>query len=75
MGLARGDVAQEAILAAFIAHPKSNQFDPTNPPDYNATLQSQFETGRLLMMYLQSFSVARACMTRVSGRHQRSARP
>lgn len=57
------DVTQmEAILAAFHeAYPNIEiQFDPTNPPDYNATLQSQFETGTAPdLMYLRSFAVGR----------------
>jgi raffinose/stachyose/melibiose transport system substrate-binding protein len=57
------DVAQmEAVLAAFNeAYPNIEvQFDPTNPPDYNATLQSQFETGTAPdLMYLRSFATGR----------------
>jgi raffinose/stachyose/melibiose transport system substrate-binding protein len=58
------DVAQmEEILAAFHeAYPNITvQFDPTNPPDYNATLQSQFETGTAPdLMYLRSFATGRS---------------
>ncbi len=57
------DVAQmETILAAFHeAYPNIEiTFDPTNPPDYNATLQSQFETGTAPdVMYLRSFATGR----------------
>jgi len=57
------DVAQmEEILAAFHeAYPNITiTFDPTNPPDYNATLQSQFETGTAPdLMYVRSFSTGR----------------
>ena len=57
------DVAQmETVLAAFNeAHPNIEVvFDPTNPPDYNATLQSQFETGTAPdLMYLRSFATGR----------------
>jgi raffinose/stachyose/melibiose transport system substrate-binding protein len=52
----------EAILDAFHeAHPNITiEFDPTNPPDYNATLQSQFETGNAPdLMYLRSFATGR----------------
>jgi len=57
------DVTQmEAVLAAFHeAYPNITiQFDPTNPPDYNATLQSQFETGTAPdLMYVRSFATGR----------------
>ncbi len=57
------DVEQiEALIAAFEEqHPNiSITFDPTNPPDYNATLQSQFETGTAPdLMYLRSFATGR----------------
>ena len=57
------DVAQmEEIIAAFEAeYPNiSITFDPTNPPDYNATLQSQFETGNAPdLMYLRSYTTSR----------------
>lgn len=57
------DVAQmETILAAFNAEYPNIEvvFDPTNPPDYNATLQSQFETGTAPdLMYLRSFATGR----------------
>ena len=57
------DVAQmEAVLAAFNeAYPNIEVvFDPTNPPDYNATLQSQFETGTAPdLMYVRSFATGR----------------
>ncbi len=57
------DVAQmETILDAFTAaYPNIKiTFDPTNPPDYNATLQSQFETGTAPdLMYLRSFATGR----------------
>ena len=57
------DVAQmEALINAFEEqHPGITiSFDPTNPPDYNATLQSQFETGTAPdLMYLRSFATAR----------------
>jgi raffinose/stachyose/melibiose transport system substrate-binding protein len=58
------DVAQmEEIIAAFEEeHPNiSITFDPTNPPDYNATLLSQFETGNAPdLMYLRSYAVSLA---------------
>ncbi len=57
------DVAQmETILAAFTeANPNIEvTFDPTNPPDYNATLQSQFEAGTAPdLMYVRSFATGR----------------
>jgi raffinose/stachyose/melibiose transport system substrate-binding protein len=57
------DVAQmETILAAFNeVHPEiSIQFDPTNPPDYNATLRTQLEGGTGPdLMYLRSYTTAR----------------
>ena len=57
------DVAQmETILDAFTAaYPNIKvTFDPTNPPDYNATLKSQFETGTAPdLMYLRSFATGR----------------
>ncbi|RPJ20553.1 MAG: extracellular solute-binding protein, partial [Planctomycetaceae bacterium] len=57
------DVAQmETILAAFNEQYPNIEitFDPTNPPDYNATLQSQFETGTAPdLMYLRSFATGR----------------
>lgn len=52
----------ETLLAAFHAdNPNITvKFDPTNPPDYNATLQNQFETGTAPdVMYVRSFSVGR----------------
>lgn len=58
------DVNQlDTIIAAFEAeHPEIHVvFDPTNPPDYNATLQSQFETGTAPdLMYLRSFATGRS---------------
>jgi raffinose/stachyose/melibiose transport system substrate-binding protein len=57
------DVDQiETIIAEFEAeYPQINVvFDPTNPPDYNATLQTQFETGTAPdLMYLRSFATGR----------------
>ncbi len=57
------DVQQmEAIIDAFEEqYPNiSITFDPTNPPDYNATLQSQFETGNAPdLMYVRSFATGR----------------
>lgn len=57
------DVAQmEVVLEAFhAAYPNITvEFDPTNPPDYNATLQSQFETGTAPdLMYLRSYATGR----------------
>jgi len=58
------DVAQlETILAAFnAAHPDIVvKFDPTNPPDYNATLRAQLEGGTGPdLMYLRSYATSRA---------------
>ncbi len=57
------DVDQmNTILDAFHAeHPDIMvSFDPTNPPDYNATLRSQLEAGTGPdLMYLRSFSTSR----------------
>ncbi len=57
------DVAQmEQILAAFHeAHPNITiQFDPTNPPDYNATLRTQLEGGTGPdLFYLRSYTTSR----------------
>lgn len=57
------DVAQmETILAAFNeAHPNIEvSFDPTNPPDYNATLRTQLEGGTGPdLMYLRSYATSR----------------
>ena len=57
------DVAQmEAILAAFnAAYPDITiKFDPTNPPDYNATLRTQLEGGTGPdLFYLRSFATSR----------------
>ncbi len=57
------DVAQmETILAAFNeAYPNITiKFDPTNPPDYNATLRTQLEGGTGPdLMYLRSFATSR----------------
>jgi raffinose/stachyose/melibiose transport system substrate-binding protein len=57
------DVAQmETILAAFhTAYPNITvKFDPTNPPDYNATLRTQLEGGTGPdLMYLRSFATSR----------------
>ena len=57
------DVAQmENILAAFNeAHPNITvNFDPTNPPDYNAVLRTQLEGGLAPdLFYLRSFSTSR----------------
>ena len=50
------------ILDVFHAeHPDITvKFDPTNPPDYNATLRSQLEAGTGPdVMYLRSFSTSR----------------
>ncbi len=52
----------EEILNAFHeSHPNITVvFDPTNPPDYNATLQSQFESGTAPdLMYVRSFTTGR----------------
>jgi len=52
----------EEMLAAFHEeYPNITvKFDPTNPPDYNATLQSQFETGTAPdVMYVRSFATGR----------------
>jgi raffinose/stachyose/melibiose transport system substrate-binding protein len=52
----------ETILNAFHeSHPNITVvFDPTNPPDYNATLQSQFESGTAPdLMYVRSFATGR----------------
>jgi raffinose/stachyose/melibiose transport system substrate-binding protein len=54
--------AMEKILAAFTAsHPDITvKFDPTNPPDYNATLRTQLEAGTGPdLMYLRSYSIPR----------------
>ncbi len=57
------DVAQmEALLAAFHeAHPNITiTFDPTNPPDYNATLRTQLEGGTAPdLFYLRSYATSR----------------
>jgi raffinose/stachyose/melibiose transport system substrate-binding protein len=57
------DVAQmEAIIAEFNkAYPNiSITFDPTNPPDYNATLRTQLEGGTGPdLYYLRSFATSR----------------
>jgi raffinose/stachyose/melibiose transport system substrate-binding protein len=57
------DVAQmEAILAKFsAAYPNIKiKFDPTNPPEYNATLRTQLEGGTGPdLYYLRSFSTSR----------------
>ncbi len=57
------DVAQwEVILEAFnAAHPEiSVSFDPTNPPDYNATLRTQLEGGTGPdLMFLRSYATGR----------------
>ncbi len=57
------DVAQmEAIIAEFNkAYPNiSIKFDPTNPPDYNATLRTQLEGGTGPdLYYLRSFATSR----------------
>ena len=57
------DVAQmEAILAKFNeAYPDITiKFDPTNPPDYNATLRTQLEGGTGPdLFYLRSFATSR----------------
>ncbi len=57
------DVApMEKILAAFTAeHPDITvKFDPTNPPDYNATLRAQLEGGTGPdLMYLRSYNNSR----------------
>lgn len=64
MGSWRVDDAtqMEEILNAFHeSHPNITVvFDPTNPPDYNATLQSQFESGTAPdLMYVRSFATGR----------------
>lgn len=51
--------AMNKVLAAFSKdHPNIKiEFDPTNPPDYNAALQTQFEGGTAPdLMYTRSFS-------------------
>jgi len=51
--------AWNAILAAFSAeHPEITiNFDPTNPPDYNATLRTQLETGTAPdLFFVRSFA-------------------
>ena len=57
------DVAQmERILAAFsAANPGITiTFQPTNPPDYNPTLQTQLDTGTAPdLFYLRSFATSR----------------
>ena len=57
------DVAQlEAILAEFNkAYPNITiKFDPTNPPDFNATLRTQLEGGTGPdLFYLRSFATSR----------------
>ncbi|MCC6260491.1 MAG: extracellular solute-binding protein [Anaerolineales bacterium] len=54
--------AWEAITTAFHAkYPNITvKFDPTNPPDYNATLRSQLETGTGPdLFFVRSFGVGR----------------
>ncbi len=54
--------AWEAINAAFHeAHPNITvKFDPTNPPDYNATLRTQLETGTGPdLFFVRSFATGR----------------
>jgi raffinose/stachyose/melibiose transport system substrate-binding protein len=57
------DIAQmNNILAAFTAqHPNITiQFDPTNPPDYNAVLRTQLSGGTAPdLFYLRSFATSR----------------
>ena len=57
------DVAQmETILAAFHeVYPNITiNFDPTNPPDYNATLRTQLEGGTAPdLFYLRSYATSR----------------
>ena len=57
------DVEQmNTILAAFnAAYPNITiKFDPTNPPEYNATLRTQLEGGTGPdLMYLRSFATSR----------------
>ncbi|MBI5667893.1 MAG: extracellular solute-binding protein [Chloroflexi bacterium] len=57
------DVAQmQVILDAFTAeHPNIKiTFDPTNPPDYNATLRTQLEGGTAPdLFYLRSYATSR----------------
>ncbi|HQE17697.1 MAG TPA: ABC transporter substrate-binding protein [Aggregatilineales bacterium] len=57
------DVEQmNRILAAFTAeHPNITiEFDPTNPPEYNAALRTQLEAGTAPdLFYLRSFSTSR----------------
>jgi raffinose/stachyose/melibiose transport system substrate-binding protein len=57
------DVAQlEAIIAEFNkTHPNITiKFDPTNPPDFNATLRTQLEGGTGPdLFYLRSFATSR----------------
>jgi raffinose/stachyose/melibiose transport system substrate-binding protein len=53
----------DTIIAAFEAeYPNIKiSFDPTSPPNYNATLQSQLETSTGPdLMYLRSFATSRA---------------
>jgi raffinose/stachyose/melibiose transport system substrate-binding protein len=57
------DIAQmNTILSAFTAqHPNITiQFDPTNPPDYNAVLRTQLSGGTAPdLFYLRSFATSR----------------
>ncbi len=57
------DVAQiQVLLDAFhAAHPNITiVFDPTNPPDYNATLRTQLEGGTAPdLFYLRSYATSR----------------
>ncbi|RLD03047.1 MAG: carbohydrate ABC transporter substrate-binding protein [Chloroflexi bacterium] len=51
--------AWDAILAAFTAENPNIivNFDPTNPPDYNATLRTQLETGTAPdLFFVRSFA-------------------
>ncbi len=58
------DVAQmQVILDAFTAANPNIRitFDPTNPPDYNATLRTQLEGGTAPdLFYLRSYATSRA---------------
>jgi len=63
MGSWRTDDAQvmAEVLAAFNEqYPNITiQFDPTNPPDYNATLQTQLQSGNAPdLFYLRSFATS-----------------
>ena len=43
------------------------KFDPTNPPDYNATLRTQLETGTGPdLFFVRSFATVANCLTRAT---------